>query len=1707
MYGADHDKSDDAQNSSKAAAEETMQENGSMQTENSTTEKSVGEDDTTDSEKIVDEESSEESLTAEEETQEENTVSEENSADEKKQDEKNISESNEEDNVTNLVENPSSEEIGSTESVSETQETKVGWVQDGEEKYYYKEDGTPAEGFTEIDGKTYYFDSNGRMYKNTTFGSYDETDDFYKTYRVDNQGELVKGWYTDEYDNVYYYDSNGVQAQGLTEINGKTYYFNWNMYVDSMVKIDDMLYYFGQDGTMQAQHSISEDGWMEAEGEKYYIKNGDIVRGEFVTEGEYTYYFGYDGVMCKNQKINRYDSEAQEDKYYRVDEDGHLMKGWYTDEYNNIYYYDNNGVQVRGLTEIDGKTYYFDWNMYVDSMVKIDDMLYYFGQDGTMQAQHSTSEDGWMEVEGDKYYIKNGDIVRGEFVTEGEYTYYFDHNGVMCRNQEVYQYDYEAQKDKYYRVDEDGHLIKGWYTGEYNDTYYYDNNGVQARGLTEINGKTYYFNRNMYVDSMVEIDDMLYYFGQDGTMQAQHPLSEDGWMEMNGNQYYIKNGDIVRDEFVTEGEFTYYFDYRGVMRKDETVSKYDYEEQKNKYYRIDEDGHLIKGWYTDEYNNTYYFDNDGVRAEGITEINGKSYFFNSYGELYKNRIVYYYDSKTQKGMYYRVDEDGELIKGWYTDENDHIYYYDSNGVQADGLTEIDGKTYYFNGYMYINRRVIVDGTLYYLGQDGSVESQLKPSKDGWAKFGDDWYYVKNGEFVCDEFIEDGGYVYIISSDGTMVIGEYLYNDPETSGQKYYRTDEAGHLYKGWYQSKKQNEDYNEWYYYGEDGARVSGLTTINGKKYYFSDWMKKDYMWISQDGMFYYFGPDGELEIERSLSQEGWISAGGYWYYAKDNYLVRNQLLELGQYTYYMDHDGKMCTDKTFYIYNYSDGTSKNYRVDKEGHLVKGWYTDENNKIYYYDSNGVQAEGLTIIDEKTYYFDYSMRTNYGTTINGEFYYFGEDGVLSIKKKLDTDGWFKVGDNWYYARNQELVRNELLTIGQYTYYMNHDGTMYTDGEAWIYGSPFEEVKICRFDKEGHMVKGWYNNGNDWRYYNTDGTIATGLKTIDGKTYYFDYSMRTNYGTTIDGEFYYFGEDGVLSIQKKLDTDGWLAAGNNWYYVKDQDLVRGDFVKVGQYTYYMGYDGIMYTNTDLQIYDDETNRYKNYRVDEQGHLVTGWYTEYGNRYYYGTDGVQVKGLATINGKTYYFDSSMRTNLAVIVDGTFYYFGANGEGKIIKKIDQDEWVFVGNNWYYVKNKELLRTTVQQIGNYTYVFDDSGKMVINSTCRAFDNEGAWQYYRTDKEGHVITGWYYYDGDSWYYYEDGKAASGIANVNNVKYYFSESGQMWKNQTAAENGTLYYFGADGTIAQSVSLKTDGWKEMTTGWYYAKDGDIVRDQFMTIGNNKYYFLSDGKMARNDVSYAKTDDYNWKPYGFDENGHLIKGWYLAQQQSFGNHFINNTWYYFDNDGIALSGIQTINNIVYYFENGKMCVNAKKTKDGKLYVFGLDGMGKEYTQDGWINDKYYIENGNLVTGWKMISQKWYYFDKNSSEKVRSEKREIDGSMYYFDSEGEMLTGTLRNTNEGVIYADESGRLQKEGWYATADGKWYYLKNASAVTGAVKINGNYNIFRTDGTWIKALDSTQTGWLEDNGLYYYIEEGIPVIDDSRVINGATYLFSVNGVM
>ena len=65
-------------------------------------------------------------------------------------------------------------------------------------------------------------------------------------------------------------------------------------------------------------------------------------------------------------------------------------------------------------------------------------------------------------------------------------------------------------------------------------------------------------------------------------------------------------------------------------------------------------------------------------------------------------------------------------------------------------------------------------------------------------------------------------------------------------------------------------------------------------------------------------------------------------------------------------------------------------------------------------------------------------------------------------------------------------------------------------------------------------GWYKrteteDGATWIrwFYITDGTgkLAQGLKTINGKLYYFKLSMATDYTITIDSVKYYFDKDGV------------------------------------------------------------------------------------------------------------------------------------------------------------------------------------------------------------------------------------------------------------------------------------------------------------------------------------------------------------------------------------------------------------------------------------------------------------------------------------------------------------------------------------------------------------------------------------------------------
>lgn len=247
--------------------------------------------------------------------------------------------------------------------------------------------------------------------------------------------------------------------------------------------------------------------------------------------------------------------------------------------------------------------------------------------------------------------------------------------------------------------------------------------------------------------------------------------------------------------------------------------------------------------------------------------------------------------------------------------------------------------------------------------------------------------------------------------------------------------------------------------------------------------------------------------------------------------------------------------------------------------------------------------------------------------------------------------------------------------------------------------------------------------------------------------------------------------------------------------------------------------------------------------------GWGKRDGYVYYYDKDGVSLKGVQKINGKTYYFnriDGAMETGWQIvdgnrsyfdkkkgyelfnqwIQDGDDYYFV--GEDGAVKKMD---WVNVGGKSYYLKADGKRAKDWIKIDDYWYDFNADGSMVTSAWkknkdkwCYLKDNGQAatnwlqlgdkWYYFK-DPSGELQTGWFRADG-SWYYSDsDGVMQTGWASSNDGWSYLDDStGKMKKNEWVTVNGNTYYFNVNGI--------------MVTGTRY-------------IDGTKYVFNSDGTLS--------------------------------------------------------------------------------------------------------------------------------------------------------------------------------------------------------------------------------------------------------------------------
>jgi len=202
--------------------------------------------------------------------------------------------------------------------------------------------------------------------------------------------------------------------------------------------------------------------------------------------------------------------------------------------------------------------------------------------------------------------------------------------------------------------------------------------------------------------------------------------------------------------------------------------------------------------------------------------------------------------------------------------------------------------------------------------------------------------------------------------------------------------------------------------------------------------------------------------------------------------------------------------------------------------------------------------------------------------------------------------------------------------------------------------------------------------------------------------------------------------------------------------------------------------------------------------------------------------------------------------------------------------------------------------------------------------------------------------------------------------------------------------------------------------------------------------------------------------------------------------------------------------YDKNGDAYTDTFCSSNGKEYYVGDDGqlVRSEWVEDG--TDKYFVNSSGakITNDWRLTTpydddsadEEWYYF-QSTGKMAANKKITYKGKTYYFDSDGQMLTGWVTydgtstdNVDEAndfnkdeTFYCDETGARVEKAWvYSTAPGiddddadadeYWYYFKSSGkAQTGkGTNINGQTYLFNNKGQmldgWVAYTDSDEEG-------------------------------------
>ena len=1146
-----------------------------------------------------------------------------------------------------------------------------------------------------------------------------------------------------------------------------------------------------------------------------------------------------------------------------------VKDGWSDDG----YYYENGQMVVSQFKTIDGKTYYFqgDGSLCRDGVYWLDSDLYYFDVNGVMQTDFAYSQ---------KYFGADGKAVKNQWVQFGDKWRYYDDGGSYLSG------DYNYINGQKYAFDDDGYSLSGWQES-YGDWYYLSDKGMYLSDQW-VDGGQYYVGSDGRMLTNTWIDNSNY-VGADGKKTVN------AWEQVNGKwKYKLGDGTYVTNRLILDQGKYYAVDSDGYMVVDNTVYVSNYYAVGDGVYgtvHAGKDGVLVKGWYTNSSKTTYYFgDNYFAYGTGLFTIEGKQYYF-QYERLVKSRNF------VSDGKVYIADANGVVTLTDTTGQTKWVqlngaWYYLKDGVAlTNTLKEIDGSYYYFNesGEMLSSRTFEYNNHKYYANSDGVVAMK----KNTWAQTDDGQtiYYKEDGSLVYNTTFTIDNKLYKFSYDGYLECGSISVYDKD--GAKYYITDESGAINQtaGW-------KEYRfHWYYAKEGGALYTNeLKIIDGKSYYFdySGQMVVNTAKYVGNGLCY-FDTNGQL-VDTVVDFTGTKEFHGLTYLNKD-----------GDFCYTGEYGGRYFSNG---IMLQNCIVEDKYYVDFNGKIVKGWI--KNGDTYYYadPTTGVLVYNKRLqINGTTYYFKgFAMVKGYANTKDG-VYKFSDSGAMIGKVNPGT--WFKDPNfnKWQYVNADGTINQKSkLEINGKTYYfvLNDMGASYgwvdlAENCAW-YDYETNTWYWTNATGTGLDTKdGWKKTSDGYFGYVENGKLVTGVKTINGKQYYFYDSGYLAMGVTnYQGKAYVIDDNGNLVNYK----EGWNTLGDESFYIKNGVALKNTVVD-GYYIDRNGLTrtGVLYDSSNANVVLVHGKLAKNQWVqsdyftcyaDENGHIVKNQWID---NHYVDREGYMVKDAWVGN----------------------YYVDANGDYKPNGSTSQEtkaEWKQLNGKWWYQhKDGTWTKNDFETISGQTYYFDGNGYMV--------------------------TGWKEINNKLYFFYASGVMAK---NVWQGAYYLGSDGVMLTNAFTPDG---YYVGSDGAYVRNQKVTVDG-----KDYYLNTDGKVAKNQW----SGDYYLDGNGNVVKNkwignywcgeDGKYVKNTWVDNNKSYVNENGVYVTNQWIGDYYLNGSGVkVTNAWvgsYWCGSDGKYVKSSWVDNNRYYVNENGVYVAGAWQ-QDSKGWKYHA---GSEYAKDITLN-----------------------------------------------------------------------------------------------------------------------------------------------------------------